>query len=300
MDLRDQVRRLPHARAHRCGRGRAAHHAQRPRLEQPHAAPGAGAGRHEAQARLARRRDRGARRIRPDRLPVAAERLREHADARHRVLPVRRALLRRPRPARRAAGRAARVPAHAARQGAGRHPLQRGLRCTAEGHRRIGLRARARRRHRQAQEQRLRLAPLGRLDQAQVQPAAGVRHRRLHRSERLAHRHRRALARRARRQGRAAVRRQGRHRLQRPLARRHAQAAAKDRHRPAPLQEPHRRRTQRALGQAHPGGGGDVFGMDDRRPHSPRRVSRTSSPPTPGRPSCTSCRRSSRSATPSA
>jgi bifunctional non-homologous end joining protein LigD len=65
----------------------------------------------------------------------------------------------------------------------------------------IGLPPRAGRRDRQAARLGLRVPPLQRLDQAQVQAAAGVRDRRLDRPEGLAHRHRLAAAGRARDDG---------------------------------------------------------------------------------------------------
>ena len=85
-----------------------------------------------AAGRLVRRRDRHAGRAGAGRLPGAAERVRHRAHRRHRLLPVRPALLRGLRPARGAAGGAARRAAarrraQAARQGA----LQRRVRRAA-------------------------------------------------------------------------------------------------------------------------------------------------------------------------
>ena len=74
----------------------------------------------------------------------------------------------------------------------------------------------------------LRRPALGRLGQAQVRPAPGVRDRRLHRSEGFAHRHRLAAAGRARRRGPAAVCGQRGHGLQRADPARAARAAGCD------------------------------------------------------------------------
>ncbi len=109
LDLRDQVRRLPHRRAHR-GRRRSPVHAPRQRLVVAHAGAGRGGARARHRLGLARRRDRRQRRARHARLQRAAERLRLVAHRCHPVLRLRPAVLRRPRPARPAAGRAARRP----------------------------------------------------------------------------------------------------------------------------------------------------------------------------------------------
>ena len=118
---------------------------------------------------------------------------------------------------------------------------------------RLGARSWARRHHRQAQGLGLRVAPLAELDQAQEPAAAGVRDRRLHRAQGLAHGLRLAAARRLRRRGRAAVLRQRRHRLRRQPAGATCKAkldklAADDR----PFDAAPGRR-QGALGQAHAG-----------------------------------------------
>ena len=81
----------------------------------------------------------------------------------------------------------------------GQGPVQRGVRRTARGGAVIGLPPGPGRRDRQTQELGLCAAALFGLDQAQVRPAAGVRHRRLHRPEGLAHRHRLTAAGRPRR-----------------------------------------------------------------------------------------------------
>ena len=178
---------------------------------------------HGAARRLVRRRDHHAGRPRAGRLPGPAGRLRQRAHREHRLLPVRHSLLRGLRPARRAAAGAPRRAAaggraQAAREGA----LQRRVRRAARGSDGIGLPPRPGRRHRQAQGLGLRAAALVGLGQAQVRPAPGVRHRRLHRPARLAHRHRLAAAGRARARRNTAVCGQRGHRFQREDAARAA------------------------------------------------------------------------------
>ncbi len=115
-------------------------------------------------------------------------------------------------------------------------PVQRRVRGEPRRPRHLGVPARARGHHRQAEGQRLQLAPFARLDQAQVRPSTGVRHRRLDRSEGQSLGPRLAAARRARCGRQARLCRQGRQRLRRPFARLGARAAREGGgHRPAPL-----------------------------------------------------------------
>ena len=231
LDLRDQVRRLPAAGAHRRQGAVAAVHAQaattgpsklKPLAETVKAL--------ERALDLARRRDRRARRRRHARLQRAAERLRRRAHRRASCTSCstcrtstattcaacrcveRRALLkqlaRREAAARRCASAPTSMPT--------RHSILR-----------IGARAEARRHHRQARRRALRVrsAPRRWL-KLKCAAAAGVRHRRLHRP----HRRRSAevgslLLGYHDEDGKLRVRRQRRHRLEFGDGRRPAQAA---------------------------------------------------------------------------
>ncbi len=123
--------------------------------------------------------------------------LRRQRQGRDRLFPVRRALSRRLRPAQCRPGRPPRPARRGAEagQGLGHGAL---LGCIRHRSRRTGggrLQDRPGRRDRQAPRFALRLAPLARLDQAEMRAAPGIRDRRLHRSQGRAHRHRRAAAR---------------------------------------------------------------------------------------------------------
>ncbi len=183
LDLRGEVRRLPRARAHR-RRRRAPLHAQRQRLERAaeDTAPGRARPRHRFG--VAGRRDRGARRPGPAQLPAPAARFRRVVHAGHRLLRVRPALLRRLRPAARAAGGAARAAAaRARRQRRAARALQRGFRPARGEAPRGRLRHRPRGPHRQARRRWLHLHALDRVGEDQVHAAPGVRRVRLHRSQ---------------------------------------------------------------------------------------------------------------------
>jgi bifunctional non-homologous end joining protein LigD len=134
---------------------------------------------------------------------------------RHPVLRLRPAVLRRPRPAQRAAGRAACGARRRARPraAAAARPLQPGLRLEPEGAAPERVPDAPRGDDRQARRLALRVAAQPDLDQAEVHAAPGVRGRRLDRSAGLAHRHRLAPARHPRRGRAPALRRRRRQRL---------------------------------------------------------------------------------------
>ena len=126
----------------------------------------------------------------------------------------------------------------------------------------------ARRHDRQARRFALRLEAQPHLDQAQVHASAGVRGRRLDRSEGLAHRHRLAPARHPRRDRQAPLRRRRRQRLRPDLAR----GAAQDARRPGQRDDPVLReaaRRQGPLGPARAGRRGLVRRVDPGRPDPP-------------------------------
>ncbi len=181
--LRSQVRRLPHPRAHR-RRPRATVQPQRARLDRPPAAPGTRAARAGAAQRLAGRRSGGDECSRRAGFPGAAERFRDRAPGAHPLRPVRPAVLQRHGPARRAAARAARA-AGAHHRGGVRCARPRGHRvlqpagCAARPVAGLGLPPVDGGHHRQARRRALPRWTQPGLDQAQVRPAPGIRHRRL-------------------------------------------------------------------------------------------------------------------------
>src|SRR5690606_4901703 len=144
-------------------------HAQRPRLDRAHALARRRTRRARAAAGLARRRDRRGERAGRPRLPAAAERVRQRADRRYRLLRVRSALLRRIRFAARTLARAPCAAAPPARcTPLGARALQRGLLRGARGTAALGLRTRHGGTDRQARRLDLRLATVALVDQAQV------------------------------------------------------------------------------------------------------------------------------------
>ncbi len=193
--VRTQVRRLPGDDPLRTRRAEA-HHPRWPRLDRTVARAVGRAARTRDQERLAGRRTGGAQRRRHPRLQRAAERVRPPAHRAHRLLPVRRAVPRRPGPARRAAGgtpRGAEGPGRRTRQRP--RALQRRHRGRSREHPRLRLRDEAGRRDRQAHRCALRVAPQHQLAQAQVPAAAGVRDRGLHRAQERRRRNRQPAAR---------------------------------------------------------------------------------------------------------
>ena len=155
-------------------------------------------------------------------------------------------------------GAAAGNPLRRARHRGRREVLRGGVQARARGHRREARRRSLSRARAHAQ-----------LAQGQVPAAAGVRHRRLHRSRRLAHGVRRAARRDARRRERAvALRRQGRHGLRRADAEVVARALEAARAKDAARREDvgTRRRARRALGRAGARRRDRLHRVDRRRP----------------------------------
>jgi DNA ligase D-like protein (predicted 3'-phosphoesterase) len=130
-------------------------------------------------------------------------------------------------------------------------------------------------RDRQATPLKLRHAPLCRLGEAQMRPPAGVRHRRLHRSPGLAHRHRLAVAGDPCGRWPSSVRRQRGHRLQRKDPARIAPEARRAGGGQEPVRARGRRHPQEAaLGETAAGVRGGLWRVDARRPGPPRGVPR--------------------------
>jgi hypothetical protein len=182
VDLRDQVRRLPDAGPLRRPRAPGALHPAGQRLEQQAAGAAARAGPARLALQLARWRAGRARPRWRSRLQRLAERVRSALHAPADLLRLRSAVPPGPRPARRAADRAASAAAESPSRPRERAPaLQRRCRCRCRQRPGSRLPAPARRRDCQARRLALPVWAGHGLAQAQVPAAAGVRHRRLHR-----------------------------------------------------------------------------------------------------------------------
>ena len=187
---RDQVRRLPHRRA-RGRRRRAPVLAQRARLDRPVQGGRRRSGDPADRRHLARRRGGGVRRARRERLRPPAAVRQGAAAGRPDLRGVRPAVPGRRGPARAAAPRAqapAALAARARRRRAARcGPLRRPHRGPRRRRPRRGLPAGTRGHRLQARRRHVRRPAHEVLAQEQVRPPPGVRRRRLHRADRLAH-----------------------------------------------------------------------------------------------------------------